>query len=69
MSEHIDTLTTPSDVYITHTFQSPPKANWKVMFGDSTDTWIQFYIKNPPNRFQRWLIGKVFGVRWLPVED
>lgn len=51
-----------------YTFHSPPKANWKFMFGEESNTWVQFYKKKGPNAFQRWLYKKVFGVYWERVE-
>ena len=54
---------------VEYTFHSPPKANYKVMFGDNNNTFIQMYLKNPPNRFQRWLTYKVFGVKIEKIEE
>lgn len=48
---------------------TPPKANWRFHFGDSSDEYFQFYIKNAPNRFQRWMIKKVLGIRWEKIGD
>lgn len=47
----------------------PPSANWKFRFGDNPNVYFQFYIKNPPNRFQRWMFKKILGVTWEPVES
>lgn len=44
------------------------KANWRFYFGDSRDTFFQFYIKNPPNLIQRWFIKKLVGITWEPVK-
>ena len=41
--------------------QSPP-GNLKIYFGKDSNSWIQFYTKNPPNRFQRWLFYKCFRI-------
>jgi hypothetical protein len=49
-------------------FSSPPKSNWKWMFGDSPDVYFQFHIKNPPNRFQRWFFNKMTGIKWEKVD-
>lgn len=49
-------------------FHNPPKANWKLYFGDSRNTYFQFYIKNPPNLIQRWLIRKLVGINWESVK-
>ena len=47
----------------------PPKPNWRFYLGDSLDVYFQFYIKNAPNRFQRWMFKKVLGVRWEKIGD
>lgn len=47
---------------------NPPKANWRWKFGDSPDVYFQFHIKNPPNRFQRWLFEKMLGIKWERIE-
>lgn len=54
-------------VFKTYEIKTPPTANWRFYFGDSPNTYFQFYIKTPPNRFQRWMIEKVFGIRWEKV--
>jgi hypothetical protein len=36
--------------------------NLKIYFGDDSNFHIQFYTKNAPNRFQRWLCYKCFGI-------
>lgn len=48
-------------------FYNPPQPNWSIHFGDGTDTYFQFHIKNPPNRFQRWMIKKILCITWKPV--
>ena len=55
---------TSSENYV---FLSPPTANWRVHIGDSTNVHIQFYVKKGPNRFQRWLYKKVFGLTWNKI--
>jgi hypothetical protein len=50
----------------------PPKANWQISFGkipSSYATYIQIYIEKPPNRFQRWMIKKVLGIHWTPINE
>jgi hypothetical protein len=42
--------------------KQPPTANLKIYFGKDSNSWIQFYTKNPPNRFQRWLCYKCFRI-------
>lgn len=54
--------------YIQGTFASPPKANWKVMLGEDSNTYFHFHVKKGPNAFQRWLYKKVFGVYWEKIE-
>ena len=44
------------------TFQSSPKPNIKLSFGSDANMHIQFYAKHKPNKFQRWMLRKVFGV-------
>lgn len=66
MNEEIDwskmtSLSSPLNFY------NPPQPNWKLYFGDITDTYYMFYTKNPPNRFQRWMIKKILGITWEPV--
>lgn len=51
------------------TLASPPKPNWRFYFGDGSDVYFQFYFRNPPNRFQRWMIKKVLGIRWEKIGD
>lgn len=46
---------------------SIPKANWRYCFGDSKDTYFQFYLKKAPNAFQRWMYYKILGIRWEKV--
>lgn len=58
--------TTPT--ITSHKLKIPPTANWRFYFGDSSDVYFQFYIKTPPNRFQRWMTEKVLGIRWEKVE-
>lgn len=52
---------------ISYAFSSPPQANWKYSFGDSKDTYFQFYLKKGPNAFQRWAYYKILGIRWEKV--
>lgn len=68
MNEEIDwsKLTLPTSPFTIH---APPKANWKLHFGDTTTLHFLFYLKNPPNRFQRWMIKKVLGIIWEPIND
>lgn len=47
---------------------SPPQPNWKLSFGLGATTYFYIYVEKPPNRFQRWMIKKVFNIHWTPVE-
>jgi hypothetical protein len=44
-------------------FYSPPEPNIRITFGDVSNTYFQFYIEKPPNRFQIWLLRKLLGIR------
>lgn len=52
---------------IAYAFSSPPQANWRYSFGDSKDTYFQFYLKKAPNAFQRWMYYKILGIKWEKV--
>jgi len=43
-------------------FTESPTPNLKIYFGKDSNFSIQFYTKNPPNRFQRWLCYKCFRI-------
>lgn len=47
----------------------PPQANWRFYFGGKQEcnAYFQFYLENPPNRFQRWMMSKVLGIYWEKV--
>lgn len=44
-------------------FVEPPKPNVRLTFGEDTTTYFQYHLKNVPNKFQRWMLLKVFGVK------
>ena len=44
-------------------FVEPPKANVRLSFGESTTTYFQYHVEDVPNRFQRWMLLKVFGIK------
>lgn len=48
-------------------FTNPPKSNVLIKFGKESNMHIQFYTKQMPNRFQRWMLLKVFGIymEWI----
>lgn len=50
-------------------FTRPPEANWRFYFGgkQACNAYFQFYLERPPNRFQRWMMGKVLGIYWEKV--
>ena len=48
--------------YTETTIKQSPTANLKMYFGNDSKSCIQFYTKNPPNRFQRWLCYKCFRI-------
>lgn len=56
-----------SSTGISYAFSSPPQANWRYSFGDSTNMYFQFYLKKGPNAFQRWAYYKILGVKWEKV--
>lgn len=70
---HSTTITYSSDSRLMWATQpssvigSLPKANWRYCFGDSKDTYFQFYLKKAPNAFQRWMYYKILGIRWEKV--
>lgn len=45
-----------------YSFVMPPSPNIKISFGDST-TWFQFHSNTIPNRFQRWMLLKLLGIK------
>lgn len=59
----------PVEVAKTYKLYIPPSPNWKLYWGDNTNTCFHFYIKSPPNRFQRWMIKKVLGITWQPLQN
>lgn len=61
-----DTITLSSDsAYIMKTM---PDANVRLYFGsEDTNTFFQFYCAKIPNRIQRWLTAKLFGIIITPL--
>ena len=45
------------------TFHNNPIPNVRLSFGEVTNTYFQYYVEKVPNRFQRWMLRKVFGIR------
>lgn len=64
-----DSFAIPNDLASACTLAAPPRPNWRFYFGDAPDVYFQFYFKEPPNRFQRWMIKKVLGIRWEKIGD
>lgn len=54
--------TMPEKQY-TGKFVEPPKPNLKVTIGEDAYTYFQYHCKKPPNRFQRWLMHKLLGIK------
>ena len=52
-----------SELYCTAKYLPPPKPNLKVTIGEGAWTYFQYHCKTPPNRFQRWLMKKLLGIR------
>lgn len=53
-----------SDYYLyNNKFIETKKANIKLSFGEGTSAYFQYYMENVPNKFQRWLLLKVFGIK------
>jgi hypothetical protein len=65
----MDEFTDYSDSIKSYTFVSLPPPNIKLSFGGSTGTSYFWHSKNIPNRFQRWMLLKVFGVKVEKIEE
>jgi hypothetical protein len=50
-----------------YTFNSQPEPNVRLTFGDVSNTYFQFYVENPPNIFQRWMLRMLLGIRMEKV--
>jgi hypothetical protein len=37
-------------------------SNIRLSFGGDSNTWFYFYANPKPNKFQRWMLRKVFGI-------
>jgi hypothetical protein len=46
----------------TYQFVAPPPPNVKLSLGTST-SYFQYHAEDVPNRFQRWMLLKVFGIK------
>ena len=47
-------------------FHSEPIPNARIKFGEISNLHIQFYTQKFPNKFQRWMLRKVFGI-WMEL--
>jgi hypothetical protein len=47
----------------TNKFIPPPPPNMKITIGEDPMTFLQFYCKDRPNRFQRWMMRKLLGIK------
>jgi hypothetical protein len=45
-----------------------PESNVKLSFGDNTTSYFLYHAENVPNRFQRWMLLKVFGVKLEKIQ-
>jgi hypothetical protein len=54
---------------IVNFYKKAPQANWRFYFGGKQErnAYFQFYLENPPNCFQRWMMGKILGIYWEKV--
>jgi hypothetical protein len=59
----MDEFTLSSDDIEQYRFIVPPKPNVKLSFGTETTLHFQYHMEDVPNRFQRWMLLKVFGVK------
>jgi hypothetical protein len=48
------------------TFSNPPNPNVRIRFGQDSNMNIQFYTNSMPNKLQRWMLRKVFGI-WMEL--
>jgi hypothetical protein len=48
------------------TFSNPPNPNVRIRFGQDSNMNIQFYTNRMPNKLQRWMLRKVFGI-WMEL--
>lgn len=51
------------EISYTSKFVAPPKPNMKVTIGEDAWTYLQYHCKKPPNRFQRWMMKKLLGIK------
>jgi hypothetical protein len=48
----------------THTsFSSRPTPNTRISFGEGSNMHIAFHSMKKPNKFQRWMLFKLLGVK------
>lgn len=57
-----------NDTYIVNNIKFitlPPEPNVKITFGDHVEPsfTIRFYTTEPPNKFHRWMVRKLLGIK------
>ena len=57
-----------SEAIKTYQFIKPLKPNVKLSFGKDATTHFQYHAENVPNRFQRWMLLKVFGIKLEKIQ-
>ena len=63
MEEFTSYVSSSDGPYDSYTFKMSPAPNVKLSFGETTDTYFQFYVKKPPNAFHRWMVRKLLGIK------
>ena len=61
-TSYVSSSDSPYDTY-TLRFKMMPESNVKLSFGETTDTYFQFYVKKPPNAFHRLMVRKLLGIK------
>lgn len=49
--------------YLEYKFVAPSSPNVKLSFGSNSTTYFQYHLGKIPNRFQRWMLLKVLGIK------
>jgi hypothetical protein len=65
----MDEFTDHSEAIKSYRIASPPPPNIKLSFGDSMGTSFQWHSDNIPNRLQRWMLWKIFGVKVERIKE
>lgn len=71
VQEEIDwsKLTISADPNKIYKLQSPPSPNWSIFFGSKSAFCFMIHTMKPPNKFQRWMLRKFFGMTWENMES